>query len=181
MGVQAPTYVFSGVSVLNLAIAQTKVDAIGNEGPFSYNTSVDMRLVWADGSGNGQGQRIYVARVLLTPSSGTFDLDLSTMTDPFGNIINPSKIKELSVFNRSDVGGGNLLVGAASSNPWVGPWASSGAPTTVKETVQPEGIWYQRAPNTGLTVSATSKVLRFTHGGGSSGSIPFDIYLLCVQ
>ena len=68
-------------------------------------------------------------------------------------------------------------MGAAVSNPWFGLWANSGAPTTVKQTIEAMAEYFASSPNGGFTVSATSKTLRFTHNGGSSGSIVFDLVI----
>jgi len=177
MGAAPTTVATNANTTIGLSVLEQATDGVGNVFSAGINNQSDSKLAYTNGTGNQQIRRFYEARVTLTPSSGTFDLDLTTILDPFGNICNTSKIKFVYIKNRSAAGGGTLLMGAASSNPWVGMWATSGAPTTVKHTIEATGEFFASSPNSGYSVSATSKTLRFTHNGGSSGSIVFDIVI----
>ena len=177
MSAAPTTYVSAANTTVLLSLLEQAIDGVGNTFSAGVNNSNDSLQSYSNGTGNAQLRRIHEERVTLTPASGTYDLDLTTILDPFGVVCNTSKIKFIYIKNRAAATGGQLLVGAAVSNPWIALFANSGAPTTVKETIDAGGEFFRSSPNTGFTVSAGSKTLRFTHNGGSSTSIVFDVVI----
>lgn len=166
---------------LNFNIQMLKTDGLLNVFSANVNPYNDSQLGYDNGNGSQQVNVFGENRYTVTPSSGTLDVDLLAILDPFGVACAFTKIRLLYVKNRMASGGGQLLIGGAAANPWTAPFSGSGAPTTARATCNPGAKWTAEDPFTGLAVTSTSKVLRFTHNGGSSGSIVFDLLAVGIR
>jgi hypothetical protein len=114
----------------------------------------------------------------LTLSATPTALDLTNLTDPYGNGITFARIRSIYLKNRSTINGQTVAVGFASttSNSWVGPISNPGQITIQPSTSTNDGVLYLTAPNTsGWAVSSTSKLLNLDPG---SYSITIDLILL---
>jgi hypothetical protein len=96
----------------------------------------------------------------------SFELDLITLAgfeqakDPIRNSVVFDSIVAIFIRNQSS-SDGDLIIGAASSNPWTAPFAASGTPGTVRLTLKPGGFILLTAPTTaGYALSGSNKMLR---------------------
>jgi hypothetical protein len=118
-----------------------------------------------DGSGTNQANRIFHDERTIAASSND-DLDLAgVLLDAFGTTLTFARIK--AMFIKADIGNANnVVVGAAASNTWVGPFG--GATHTV--AARPGGMLTFISPDaTGWPVTAgTGDQLRVANGGAGS-------------
>lgn len=108
--------------------------------------------------------KFYLATRTITISSSTLDIDLTLLTDIFGNILNFSKIYRMVLHNNDATGGSGVLVGGAASNAWSAPFNGS---TTAKFSLPAGGDLVFSSPYAGYNVTAGSKVLRLTNDAAS--------------
>jgi hypothetical protein len=106
----------------------------------------------------------------LTLAAAALTIDLTTLLDVAGNVVNFAKIKTILIYNKSQTT--DLLVGNAASNPWVGFCSSGVATITVgRSTLANKGVFALVAPGlAGLPVSGTSKAIKLDPGAAT-----FDI------
>jgi hypothetical protein len=135
------------------------------------------------GFGTGAGKVNLMNKPAQGSLLGTVDIDLTTLTDPYGAAINFARVKVLAVFNFATNDAYKLVMGLAVTNPWAAPFDGL---TTGKLHVPPGrldatlGVTYPGrvliwAPGaTGLAVSGTSKVLRLDSG---ANTVPYVVAL----
>lgn len=126
----------------------------------------------ASGTASGQADLMFADRRHLA-GSATESLDLAGgLTDPFGAALTFAKIKGLFLFSLTE-NANNIIVGAAASNAWAGPFGA----TTHTVTVQPGGLLAIVAPKTGWAVTAgTGDLLKIANA--AAGSIDYDLVLI---
>lgn len=128
----------------------------------------------ADGTGSSQANFIWRDRRTVTLATTTDDIDLSALTDGFGNAISVTSIKSMTIVNLATTAGEDILIGGATSGALSSLLAGS---QTGQETIKASGAkkWY--APLDGYAVIPGSEdTLRITHDG-SDGDIQFDIII----
>ena len=91
----------------------------------------------------------------------------STASDVLGNAISIAEIVGLLLISTAN-SVGILQIGAAASNQWTAPFAGSGAPTTSKIPVHPNGAFLlYSAKDPAYAVTGSDKLLRLTASGGN--------------
>ncbi len=155
-------------------------DALGTPVTEPINTQNAYAMQYASSSNTANTTtttptKYYAGQHSITVASNTYDIDLTLLTDIFGNVLNFSRINLILIHNNTVAGGSDLLIGGAGSNPWTGPWNGS---STAKNLVPPGGDWRQSAPYTGFLVNGGSKVLRITNDDASpTGPASFNIQI----
>lgn len=125
----------------------------------------------ADGTGSEQASFVWRDRRTVTSATTTDDIDLSALTDEFGNAISALKIKELVIINLSTTLGQNLLVGGATS----GAIQSLFNVGTSQLQVHAGGAIAASSPLSGYTlIPGSEDTLRITHNG-AAGDIQYEI------
>lgn len=128
------------------------------------------------GTGSSQISNLYHTRLAVSSATPGVTLDLTALVNPFGDTWVATNIKELLIVNLSTVSGDKISVGGAAANQWTAPFADSGAPTTAKVTIGPDGWWHLVNYIDGFAVSGGSKNLKILWEGVSP-EIDFDIIL----
>jgi len=138
------------------------------------NTELSASVAFENGTGSGQVNKEFSDTRAVTASSNE-DLDLSSaLTDSLGNAVVFTAIKAILIKSTS-TNAGNLTVGGAASNAFVGPFADAAD----KILVKPGGFLALAHPGTGWAVTAgTGDLLRIANGGASDAT--YDILLLGV-
>lgn len=129
-----------------------------------------------DGTGVDQADKIWHdTRTLATATND--DLDLNALTNSiFGSpvTINFAKVKAIIIKNKSTTSGDELKVGAAGTNPFVGPFA--GVTTAIVE-VGADSVLVLTSLKDGWTVTGgSSNVLRINNP--NAGSVTYDIVII---
>lgn len=161
-----------GLSVKSYCDATGQLSAAAGAGTLIYNDATDTSpREYADGTGNGQANKIYTSMARSLAASANEELDLAgVLLDPAGAALTFSAVKgifvEAAAANTNDV-----VVGNAASNGFVGPFG--GATHTI--AVKPGGKLLIEAPNTGWTVTAgTGDKLKILNGAAGT-SVAYDI------
>lgn len=131
-------------------------------------------LSLTQGVGANQINAIAVERDRSFTGPASFELDLVTLAgfeqplDPLRNTVVIENILAILIRNHA-TSESNLIIGGASSNPWIAPFAASGAPATAKITLQPGGFLLLTAPTAaGYALTSGSKMLRLETTTGIS-------------
>lgn len=139
------------------------------------NTSYGKSLTYTYGTGENAIQELYRATRTVTAACTVDDIDLSSLTNVFGEAINFSNVREILIVSRSDNPGNDLIVGDAPTNPWSAPWDGD---TDGKNVCRASGTVLFSAPLDGFAVSGSSKVLRVTWDAGTNTEdISYDIII----
>lgn len=128
----------------------------------------------ADGSGANQANRIFHDKRQLAASANE-DLDLAgVLLDAFGSAITFARIKTMGLRALS-TNSNNVVIGAAASNTWVGPFGGA----THTSHVRPGGVACWIAPDaTGWPVTAgTGDQLRVANSGAGT-AVDYEIVLI---
>ncbi len=130
------------------------------------------------GTASSMVDNIYVDTRSVSLATPTDNLDLSgVLLNPFGEVINFSRVKGIMIVNRSEVKNDNLIVGNSGAHAWIAPFKAS---STEGDTIHCSGVWLRTAPLDGYLVTAgTADNLRITHSGISS-DITYDIVILGI-
>lgn len=127
----------------------------------------------ANGTGANQADLVYRAQRTLSGSSSE-NLDLAgSLTDPFGTTLTFARVKFIFV-KAASANGGNIIVGGAAANTFVGPFADA----TDKVQI-PAGGHFQvgDAGATGWVVTAgTGDILKVENSDASSAT--YDIVII---
>lgn len=101
----------------NISFAATFNEITSNNiSPVEIQQGVAQNLQYGTGTGSGQVDTFYAAK--LTLSGATTTLDLTTLMDPAGNAINFARVREFIVQNTAGTAGFDVKVLASSSNGW---------------------------------------------------------------
>ncbi|MGW1661056.1 hypothetical protein [Streptomyces microflavus] len=142
-----------------------------SKAPQALSRSVSL----GSGTGAGKADRIWSDRRTLA-ASGTEDLDLAgVLLDAFGAAVTFARIKGL-VIAAAAGNTNNVIVGAASSNPWA---TLLGATHTL--TVRPGGfvaVGTGVADATGYAVTASTGDLLKIANSSSGTAVTYDIHII---
>ncbi len=137
----------------------------------SYNLSQTYTNKFSDGTGADQAQAIFTDTRTITASSSE-TLDLSALTDAFGNSINMINVKTFMVAPHSD-NTNNVIVGGAGSNPFAAPF-NAGTDTI---SVQPGGM-LALSSNTADGYPVSTGVNLKMANSSSGTSVTYDIIII---
>ncbi len=141
-------------------------------GSTSLGISVSPSQSLTNGTGDNQADLIY--RDATSVGVGGTDIDLAGgLTDDFGQTLTFVEIVAVYIKNTTASGGGNLLIGGAAANQWVGMLAV--ANDVVK--LPPGGVYFYTAPYDGdcAVVAGTGDILQVA---ASAGTATYDIILV---
>lgn len=144
--------------------------ASGGLGAPAFNLSAASQpcTVLQTGFSTGQADLIY-AGTRTVATNETINLT-STLSDPFGNVLNFARIKAILV-RASSKNTDTVVVGNAGSTPFLGPLAG----TTPTVAVSPGGAYMVTAPPSGWTVGSNVN-LKLASGGATS--ISYDLVIV---
>lgn len=154
---------------VNDSFQYSVLDALGDNVQQLVNLANAFKMVYGSTASGANATvtvptKFYLATRTITVSSSTLDIDLTLLTDIFGNVLNFSKIYRMVLHNNDATGGSGVLVGGAASNAWSAPFNGS---TTSKFTLPAGGDLVFSSPYAGYNVTAGSKVLRLTNDAAS--------------
>lgn len=127
---------------------------------------------FSTGAGANQMDRMFAAQRTIT-ASGTDDLDLTgtALQDILGQNLALVRVKLIAVYAAA-ANTNNVVVGAAASNPFVGPFGAG----THTVSVQPGGSLLMLSPSAAgwLVTATTADLLRIANGGAGT-SVTYDV------
>ncbi len=131
------------------------------------NITRSLAISLANGTAAGQADRIYQKTHTLS-ASATVDIDLAGgVTDPDGATFSFVKVKGLYV-EAASANTNNVVIGAAASNQWVGPFGAG----THTLAVRPGGVQLIAVGEGDLNAygvtAGTGDLLRLTNGGAGT-------------
>jgi len=97
-------------------------------------------------------------------------LDLSALTDVFGEAVAFTRVRSILVINKSTTDGHDLLLGYSSTtaNAWTALLSNPGQIRVGASTAGNSGVFYAASPNTtGWAVSSTSRLLNLDPGAST--------------
>jgi hypothetical protein len=130
--------------------------------------------IWRDGAGADQASLVFEDRRAVG-FGATDSVDLSgSLAGPLGGTLAFAKIKEIFI-KADEANAGNLRVGKAISNTFVGPFGAA----AVGMLVEPGGILHLRTPSAAgwAVVAATADLLGIENLAGS-GNGNYDIIVI---
>lgn len=161
----------SSLSIAASAELSTALDLTTGRAPLQIRKAVSL----ASGTGAGKADRVFSDRRTLA-ASATEDLDLAgVLLDAFGAAITFARIKGL-IISAAAANANNVVVGAASSNPWA---TLLGATHTL--TLRPGatvGLFAGAADATGYAVTAGTGDLLKVANSGAGTSVTYDVVLI---
>lgn len=128
-----------------------------NAASYSYSKSL------ANGTGASQADQIYVATGTLA-GAATLTVNLSTLTDMFGNTLNMKRVKAIYLENTTDTTSTGLALGGDVTTPFVGPF-NTGTDTI---TVRNGGNFFIAAPDATAYAVDTGINLLLTNSDGTN-------------
>lgn len=138
----------TATAIFDYTFNQTKTATFGRTLSFGANFKTTLAL--ADGTGSGQGNRMYVADTTIN-ASANLDLDLSgSLTDAFGDACVFTKVKHVYVEVKSDSVATSVTV-CGGSNPFVGPLADASDKEVVTKGQGP--LMWIKQDNSGWAVT----------------------------
>jgi hypothetical protein len=158
-------------SKLGLSMSATLQKTVGVI-PASAKLAQSPAWAWTDGVAEDQADLLYSTTVTLdgdTAPPVVLNLN-SGLTDPLGTPLAFSKVKALIVVVRPLTPPGTLVIGGATTAPWVAPWATSADPAgTLIRLSAGAALALIARDNFGFPVNVTtSEQLQFAHAGGSA-------------
>lgn len=129
---------------------------------------------WSDGTGSGMADQVWTDTRTIA-ISGTDDLDLAgVLVNALGATLTFARIKLIAV-TADPANANNVIIGAAASNQFVGPFGAS----THTHAIKPGGFYATAAPGaTGWPVTAaTADLLRIANSGAGT-SVNYSILLV---
>lgn len=140
------------------------------------DVTADKILQFADGTGVGQADRVYVSEGRTLSASGTENLDLTgSLTDAFGATISAAEVVAIMVVAAS-TNTNNVQVRNASSNG-VPLFLGASSPGVA---IPPGGAFVFAGPGAAgiATITGSTGDLLTVTNSGSGTSVSYDIYLL---
>ncbi|MFJ2292101.1 hypothetical protein ACIOG7_10370 [Streptomyces sp. NPDC087894] len=163
----------SGATLAVAAFAEqtSSIDLGTSRAPQSLARSLSL----ANGTGAGKADRVFSDRRTLA-ASGTEDLDLAgVLVDAFGATITFARIKGL-VIAAAAGNTNNVVVGAASSNPWSTLLGATG--TLLVRPGAFVAVGTGAADATGYAVTASTGDLLKIANSSSGSAVTYDIHII---
>ncbi|MFD6421555.1 hypothetical protein [Streptomyces sp. NPDC060198] len=137
--------------------------------------TVARSVALTSGTSAGKADRVYSGRRTLA-ASGTEDLDLAgVLLDAFGTAITFARVKGL-VITAATANVNNVVVGAASSNPWATALSATGTITLRPGAAVALMAGAADATAYGVTAS-TGDLLKIANSGAGS-TVSYDIVII---
>lgn len=143
---------------------------------FNLNLALQPSHTYTSGTGNNQVNALFSDIRALGPS-GTENLDLAgVLVDPLGTTLTYLTVKGVKFC--ADAGNtGNVVVGAAASNTFLGMFGSA----THSINVKPGGCFVWDAPQTGATVTASTGDIILVTNSSSTTSVTYSVWIIGTQ
>ena len=156
--------VSSNTTITTQSTQQASSATPGQATPTSVSQAFSCNLV--NGTAADSADLNHVLTYTLSGSATT--IDLSSLTDRYGNAVNFARVRRLTIKNRSTTNGQILTVSGGSSNPWAAAWGATGSVIVHPSTVNNASALVLLAPNTtGYAVSGTSKTIKLDPGANT--------------
>jgi hypothetical protein len=154
----------TGSIALTYRINETLAYGLASE---SVQSEVLPSFALAAGTGSDQADLHWSKSGVQLTATGTTTYTLSALADDLGRTVALAKVKALLIYPTTRSAGDKLIVGAAASHPWNGPWG-----TGAKEV---KALYLDVADLTDnwAVSSGSSDQLQITASG--SNAITFDI------
>lgn len=168
----APAFAAAGVDATVLTRIQGAYAGANDLGTVAFSFDKRTPFAFVPGTGTGQADKLFSDTRTLA-ASATEDLDLAGgLTDPLGSTLTFVKIKAIYI-KASAANTNSVVIGAAASNDFVGPWSADG--TT---SIPPGGELLLVHGGAGWTVTAsTGDLLKIANSSSGTG-VTFDIILI---
>lgn len=153
----------------SLKARQTGVADLGTP---AIDVNVASQILFASGTASGQADRLFSdTRSLAGSTSENLDL-AGSLTDAFGAALTFVKVRGI-VIKAGAANNGDLIVGGAASNGFVGPFAD----VSDKIKIPAGGVFVLTAPAAGWTVTAaTGDLLKIDNSGAGAGTYDIVIF-----
>jgi hypothetical protein len=155
---------------LDVSIRAAETIAVGLASG-TLSPSLPVNLAFGAGTGALKIQQVWTKSATATAAPVTYIL--SALVDDFGRSIPLAKVRGIVIANLSGTDGQTLLMGGATTNPWLAPFGD----VSDKLKIHASGVFALAAPlATGLGVTAgVSDQLKLDPG---AATIPFKIFFL---
>lgn len=154
---------------VNDSFQYTVLDALGDNVQQLVNLANAFKMAYG-ATANGANAtttvptKFYLNIHTITIASSTFDIDLSLLTDIFGNTLNFNKVYEIIVKNNDVSGGSGIIAKPGVSNGWTALWNGSSSGQSI---IPAGGKLIQESPYAGFNVTTGSRVLRLQNDAAS--------------
>lgn len=144
-------------------------DALSDQVQQLVSLSNTLKMIYGQNTNSSTGTttvptKFYLATRTITVASSTLDIDLTLLTDIFGNVLNFSKIYRFVAHNNDASGGSGVIIKPGPSNGWVGPWNGSSSGQNLCDA---GGDVVFSSPYKGINVTSGSKILRLQNDAAS--------------
>ena len=144
-------------------------DPLGNDVQQLVNLTDTLQMQYGNSANTANtttvtATKFTVKEYTITVASSILDIDLTALTDIFGNVLNFAHIYRMVIHNNDLNGGSGIIVKPAASNGWTGPWNGS---TSGVNLVPAGGDLVFSAPYAGFNVNSGSKNLRLQNDAAS--------------
>jgi hypothetical protein len=153
---------------VQIKAAETVANGLG-----SGQLAPSLAVALAFGKGVGANNIQYVFSKSATATAAPVTYILSALVDDLGRSVPLAKVRGIVIANLSGTDGQTLLMGGATTNPWLAPFGD----VSDKLKIHASGVFALAAPlATGLGVTAgVSDQLKLDPG---AATIPFKIFFL---
>jgi len=151
------------IALQMLAQVRGILSANGDGGVATLNLNESLSKSIANGTGLNQANALYIDDFSIA-ASGSLSIDLTSLTDRFGEALTFSKVKEILLI--ADATNTNDVVYGNGTNPFVGPLSAGTATITVK----PGNVFHvSNYSASGWTVTdTTADTIKLANSGSGS-------------
>ena len=158
---------------LNINAAFSQTVSSGVIGSYSVPANLQLSQQFANGTGSGQVDLCYAAKLSLAGSATT--LDLTSITDVSGATVNFARVRLIVVQNLATTAGYTVTVGAAATNAWTGFLGTTTSTLVLQPNVGAtanQSLWlaidsFSTGASTGAYVDSTHKSLKLDPGANT--------------
>lgn len=155
--------------------AHLKASLLGLRNPDGANYDGAVRaealfeLVFGEGTGDLQINRVHDGDAISVPAGAGLDLDLQTLAAAAGETLDANKVKGLWI-QADPLNTAAITVAPGVATPWLGMFSTSTSGIFLRA-----GELHLFASPTGWDVGAPSKLLNLSHGGGAAQAVKIAI------
>ena len=134
------------------------------------SVSDSIKATFTDGTGDDNVDTRAVIPVTFTDPATTVDVDLTSITDIYGQSVSFSAVKSIMIDNTGTHASAtstavDITIGPDASNGWTALVASG------TRTIEAGGFELKTDPDSGMAVSGTDKILEFGRASGTGNYI----------